>query len=128
MSSYVAVQGTPRKDNSFVFGLTPKEVRYLRVSAENIWMSTVTFYLLITLNAMSLTFQECYPKSSDQLKLKLLWKVWKIVFNDILPGASISNSTYKFLKNCLYYDLYDFFILKYGLKYGKINFGVVAVM
>merc|ERR1712079_48835 len=30
MSSYVAVQGTPRKDNSFVFGLTPKEVRYLR--------------------------------------------------------------------------------------------------
>ena len=31
MSSYVAVQGTPRKDNSFVFGLTPKEVRYLRV-------------------------------------------------------------------------------------------------
>ena len=31
MSSYVAVQGTPRKDNCFVFGLTPKEVRYLRV-------------------------------------------------------------------------------------------------
>ena len=31
MSSYVAVQGTPRKDSSFVFGLTPKEVRYLRV-------------------------------------------------------------------------------------------------
>jgi len=30
MSSYVAVQGTPRKDNCFVFGLTPKEVRYLR--------------------------------------------------------------------------------------------------
>merc|ERR1712029_595280 len=30
MSSYVAVQGTPRKDNSYVFGLTPKEVRYLR--------------------------------------------------------------------------------------------------
>ena len=36
MSSYVAVQGTPRKDNSFVFGLTPKEVRYLRVIAEHI--------------------------------------------------------------------------------------------
>ena len=32
MSSYVAVQGTPRKDSSYVFGLTPKEVRYLRVT------------------------------------------------------------------------------------------------
>ena len=39
MSSYVAVQGTPRKDNCFVFGLTPKEVRYLRVSfnTSQIW-------------------------------------------------------------------------------------------
>ena len=35
MSSYVAVQGTPRKDSSFVFGLTPKEVRYLRVREEH---------------------------------------------------------------------------------------------
>ena len=41
MSSYVAVQGTPRKDNCFVFGLTPKEVRYLRVSSNTsqIWES-----------------------------------------------------------------------------------------
>ena len=32
MSSYVIVQGTPRKENSSVFGLTLQEVRYLRVS------------------------------------------------------------------------------------------------
>ena len=31
MSSYIAVQGTPRKDNCNVFGLTQQEVRYLKV-------------------------------------------------------------------------------------------------
>ena len=31
MSSYVAVTGTPMKDMCQVFGLTPREVRYLRV-------------------------------------------------------------------------------------------------
>ena len=43
MSSYVAVQGTPRKDNSFVFGLTPKEVRYLRVGG---LLNTISDYVL----------------------------------------------------------------------------------
>merc|ERR1719483_1461781 len=36
MSSYVAVQGAPRKDSCSVFGLTPKEVRYLRIKFNNI--------------------------------------------------------------------------------------------
>ena len=31
MSSYVAVTGTPMQDMCQVFGLTPREVRYLRV-------------------------------------------------------------------------------------------------
>ena len=31
MSSYVAVSGTPSRDSCNVFGLTPQEVRYLRV-------------------------------------------------------------------------------------------------
>ena len=43
MSSYVAVQGVPRKDNCNVFGLTPQEVRYLRVSAN---INTNYFLLL----------------------------------------------------------------------------------
>ena len=43
MSSYVAVQGTPRKDNSFVFGLTPKEVRYLRVGG---LLNSISDYIL----------------------------------------------------------------------------------
>ena len=35
MTSYVAVQGVPSKDGCHVFGLTPKEVRYLMVSHRN---------------------------------------------------------------------------------------------
>jgi hypothetical protein len=31
MSSYVAVSGTPQNDTCYVFGLTPQEVRYLKV-------------------------------------------------------------------------------------------------
>ena len=31
MSSYIAVQGTPWEDTSQVFGLTPRELRYLKV-------------------------------------------------------------------------------------------------
>ena len=31
MSSYIVVQGVPREDSCSVFGLTHKEVRYLRV-------------------------------------------------------------------------------------------------
>ena len=31
MSSYVAVEGALTKDNCNVFGLTPREVRYLKV-------------------------------------------------------------------------------------------------
>ena len=33
MSSYITVQGVPMQDNCNVFGLTHKEVRYLRVGA-----------------------------------------------------------------------------------------------
>ena len=31
MSSYIAVQGTPWEDNCQVYGLTPRELRYLKV-------------------------------------------------------------------------------------------------
>ena len=31
MSSYIAVQGIPREDSCQVFGLTPRELRYLKV-------------------------------------------------------------------------------------------------
>jgi hypothetical protein len=31
MSSYVAVSGTPQNDTCSVYGLTPQEVRYLKV-------------------------------------------------------------------------------------------------
>ena len=39
MSSYVAVQGIPRKDSCSVFGLTPKEVRYLKVISD--WVRNI---------------------------------------------------------------------------------------
>ena len=35
MSSYVAVSGTPQNDTCYVFGLTPQEVRYLKVRDHN---------------------------------------------------------------------------------------------
>ena len=37
MSSYVAVTGAHSKDGCQVFGCTPREVRYLRVSIHNIY-------------------------------------------------------------------------------------------
>ena len=36
MSSYVAVTGTPLREACQVFGCTPREVRYLRVSRNTI--------------------------------------------------------------------------------------------
>jgi hypothetical protein len=34
MSSYVAVSGTPQNDTCSVYGLTPQEVRYLKVGVQ----------------------------------------------------------------------------------------------
>jgi hypothetical protein len=38
MSSYVAVAGTPQVDSCCVFGLTPQEVRYLKVRQVMLYM------------------------------------------------------------------------------------------
>ena len=46
MSSYVAVQGAPRKDSCSVFGLTPQELRYLRVNNINDF-NVLQVYLII---------------------------------------------------------------------------------
>ena len=43
MSSYVAVTGTPSKDMCQVFGLTPREVRYLRVRNRDIWGNILVY-------------------------------------------------------------------------------------
>ena len=43
MSSYIAVQGTPWEDTSQVFGLTPRELRYLKVG-----IVMGTGYLIVT--------------------------------------------------------------------------------
>ena len=58
MSSYVAVQGVPRKDNCNVFGLTPQEVRYLRVS-DNI--NTNYFLLLSNKKTIQKNLLEIFP-------------------------------------------------------------------
>ena len=45
MSSYVAVSGTPQNDTCYVFGLTPQEVRYLKVRDHNMTLGYLVTWL-----------------------------------------------------------------------------------
>ena len=50
MSSYVAVSGTPQNDTCYVFGLTPQEVRYLKVRDHNMTLGYMITWLQCNLD------------------------------------------------------------------------------
>ena len=63
MSSYVAVSGTPQNDTCYVFGLTPQEVRYLKVRDHNTYDPWLLGYVASMLRVYMALLQHDYVAS-----------------------------------------------------------------